>query len=129
MRTDVGVLLPMGMLVADMVPDNPGTWFFHCHVANHLRMGMQATYTVERLRPAASGVGHPPKPAEHVQIRNGDCRNPGIGPTSREHSRAEVPFLTSPSRGGMAEPFSMADGVPFGTDDFAENPSRVVRRS
>jgi FtsP/CotA-like multicopper oxidase with cupredoxin domain len=46
MRTDVGALLPMGMLVADMVPDNPGTWFIHCHVANHLRMGMQATYTV-----------------------------------------------------------------------------------
>lgn len=46
MRTDVGVLLPMGMMVADMVPDDPGTWFFHCHVANHLRMGMQATYVV-----------------------------------------------------------------------------------
>lgn len=46
MRMDVGSLLPMGMFVADMVPDNPGTWFVHCHVANHLRMGMQATYTV-----------------------------------------------------------------------------------
>jgi len=46
MRTDVGMLLPMGMLVADMVPDDPGTWFFHCHVSDHLRMGMQATYTV-----------------------------------------------------------------------------------
>ncbi len=46
MRTDVGTLLPMGMMVADMMPDNPGKWFFHCHVANHLRMGMQATYTV-----------------------------------------------------------------------------------
>ena len=47
MRTDVGSLLPMGMMVADMVPDNPGTWFFHCHVAPHLKMGMQATYVVE----------------------------------------------------------------------------------
>lgn len=46
MRTDVGTLLPMGMFVADMVPDNPGTWFFHCHVAAHLRMGMQAMYVV-----------------------------------------------------------------------------------
>jgi FtsP/CotA-like multicopper oxidase with cupredoxin domain len=34
------------MLVADMVPDNPGTWFLHCHVANRLRMATQATYTV-----------------------------------------------------------------------------------
>lgn len=48
MRTDVGALLPMGMLVADMVPDNPGTWLIHCHVSDHLRMGMQAVYTVSR---------------------------------------------------------------------------------
>lgn len=46
MRTDMGSLLPMGMLVADMVPDNPGTWLFHCHVSFHLKFGMQAQYTV-----------------------------------------------------------------------------------
>ena len=46
MRTDVAALLPMGMLVADMQPDNPGTWLFHCHVSAHLRMGMQAFFTV-----------------------------------------------------------------------------------
>ena len=39
--------LPMGMFVADMVPDNPGTWLFHCHVSAHLRMGMQAFFIVE----------------------------------------------------------------------------------
>jgi len=48
MRTDVGALLPMGMFVADMTPDNPGKWLFHCHVSAHLRAGMQAFYTVER---------------------------------------------------------------------------------
>lgn len=48
MRTDVGMLLPMGMMVADMVPDNPGRWLLHCHVADHMRMGMQALYTVEK---------------------------------------------------------------------------------
>ncbi|HUL49103.1 MAG TPA: multicopper oxidase domain-containing protein [Gemmatimonadales bacterium] len=46
MRTDVAALLPMGMVVADMVPDNPGVWLFHCHVSNHLRMGMQMRYEV-----------------------------------------------------------------------------------
>lgn len=46
MRTDVTSLMPMEMVVADMIPDNPGVWLFHCHVADHLRMGMQATYTV-----------------------------------------------------------------------------------
>jgi hephaestin len=46
MRTDVAALLPMGMVVADMVPDNAGVWLFHCHVSNHLRMGMQMRYEV-----------------------------------------------------------------------------------
>lgn len=39
-------LLPMDMLVADMIPDNPGTWLFHCHTGPHLRAGMQAKYVV-----------------------------------------------------------------------------------
>lgn len=47
MRTDVATLLTMGMLIADMVPDNPGVWLFHCHVAPHFEAGMTATYTVE----------------------------------------------------------------------------------
>lgn len=46
MRTDMASLLPMGMLVADMAPDNPGSWLFHCHVGPHLAFGMQAQYTV-----------------------------------------------------------------------------------
>jgi len=46
MRTDVAALLPMGMVTADMVPDDPGIWLFHCHVAPHLVMGMQALYRV-----------------------------------------------------------------------------------
>jgi hephaestin len=46
MRTDVAALLPMGMAVADMTPDNPGIWLFHCHVGAHLMMGMQGRYEV-----------------------------------------------------------------------------------
>lgn len=46
MRTDVTSLLTMGMIVADMVPDNPGKWLFHCHVRGHLIAGMQAHYSV-----------------------------------------------------------------------------------
>jgi hephaestin len=51
MRTDVVSLVTMGMVVADMVPDNPGTRLFHCHVLNHLMAGMQARYTVEAAQP------------------------------------------------------------------------------
>ena len=51
MRTDVGALLPMGMIIADMVPDNPGTWLFHCHVSGHLRAGMTSIYRVLEAGP------------------------------------------------------------------------------
>ena len=46
-RSDVASLLTMGMIIADMEPDNPGTWLFHCHVGPHLQAGMSALYTVE----------------------------------------------------------------------------------
>ena len=46
MRMDTIDLLPATMVVADMVPDDPGTWLFHCHVADHIRAGMQTRYRV-----------------------------------------------------------------------------------
>jgi len=46
MRTDLVQLPAMGMIVADMTPDNPGTWLFHCHVNIHLAGGMEARYQV-----------------------------------------------------------------------------------
>jgi len=46
MRTDVLSLSFMGMAIADMVPDNPGTWLFHCHVSFHNSAGMAVRYRV-----------------------------------------------------------------------------------
>jgi hephaestin len=46
MRTDVVSLLPATMVVADMVPDDPGTWLFHCHVNDHIAAGMISRYRV-----------------------------------------------------------------------------------
>ncbi len=45
-RTDVVELLPASMKVADMRASNPGAWMFHCHVAEHMREGMFARYTI-----------------------------------------------------------------------------------
>ena len=45
-RTDMVELLPASMRVVDMVPDNPGTWWYHCHVPAHLLLGMSALFTV-----------------------------------------------------------------------------------
>ena len=46
MRTDTVPLLPMAMTAADMIPDTPGTWLFHCHVNDHFEGGMKALFTV-----------------------------------------------------------------------------------
>lgn len=48
MREDVLGLLPGQMVVADMVPDDVGTWLFHCHVTDHILAGMMALYTVTK---------------------------------------------------------------------------------
>ena len=47
MRMDMVELLPMSMLAVDMVPDEPGTWMYHCHVNDHLSAGMIALFTVD----------------------------------------------------------------------------------
>ncbi len=54
MRTDVLNLGTMGMIVADMTADNPGTWLFHCHIEPHLAAGMTARFVVG---PAVASVG------------------------------------------------------------------------
>jgi manganese oxidase len=46
MRTDVVGLLPAEMITADMTPDDPGIWMFHCHVNDHIRAGMITRYQV-----------------------------------------------------------------------------------
>ena len=45
-RTDVVELLPASMKIADMEADNPGSWLFHCHVAEHMMEGMFARFVV-----------------------------------------------------------------------------------
>jgi manganese oxidase len=46
-NTDVILLGPAQMETVDMVPDNPGTWLFHCHIEEHMDTGMMAMYRVE----------------------------------------------------------------------------------
>ena len=46
MRTDMLQILPGGMQVFDMQPDDPGTWLLHCHVNDHILAGMQELFTV-----------------------------------------------------------------------------------
>jgi hypothetical protein len=46
MRTDVAQLSMMQMATADMIPDDVGTWLFHCHVSFHNEEGMAIRYRV-----------------------------------------------------------------------------------
>jgi FtsP/CotA-like multicopper oxidase with cupredoxin domain len=45
-HTDVIELLPASMKSVDMIPDDPGTWMFHCHVNDHILAGMITLYEV-----------------------------------------------------------------------------------
>ena len=45
-RRDTLFLLPLGTETADMVPDAPGLWLFHCHLDDHMDAGMMARYEV-----------------------------------------------------------------------------------
>jgi manganese oxidase len=46
MRTDMIMLTPMMSAVADMVPDNPGIWLYHCHMPGHFGGGMYTRFQV-----------------------------------------------------------------------------------
>jgi manganese oxidase len=45
-RTDVLSIVSAQMVTADMVPENPGIWLFHCHISDHMLAGMVARYQV-----------------------------------------------------------------------------------
>jgi len=46
-NTDVIELVPGSMISVDMTAENPGTWLYHCHVADHVTAGMITTYTIK----------------------------------------------------------------------------------
>jgi len=46
MRSDMVMLTPMTSAIADMVPDNPGIWLFHCHMPGHVEAGMTSRFEV-----------------------------------------------------------------------------------
>ncbi len=45
-RTDVLSVASAQMITADMVPDDPGIWLYHCHISDHMLAGMMARYQV-----------------------------------------------------------------------------------
>ncbi len=45
-RVDVMELMPASLKVVDMIPDDIGTWLYHCHVNDHIMAGMSSLFTV-----------------------------------------------------------------------------------
>jgi FtsP/CotA-like multicopper oxidase with cupredoxin domain len=46
-RTDVLSLVSAQMVTADMTPDVPGIWLYHCHISDHMLAGMVGRYEVK----------------------------------------------------------------------------------
>lgn len=57
LRTDVVELLPGSMVTSDLLADNPGSWLFHCHVADHMMEGMYAPF---KIHPAGHFLARSP---------------------------------------------------------------------
>ena len=51
-RTDVLSVISAQMITADMVPDAPGIWIYHCHISVHKSMG--CSRATARSTPARS---------------------------------------------------------------------------
>ena len=45
-RIDVAEVFPASAKTYDLIPDNPGTWMFHCHVNDHVVAGMMTKFTI-----------------------------------------------------------------------------------
>ena len=73
---DVIPLLPAQTETVDMLADNPGTWMFQCHVADHLIAGMMATYRIQPAHPRSCPVQFgeanfwPGKPSFQMPLTN-----------------------------------------------------------
>ncbi len=40
-------LVSAQMVTADMTPDAPGIWLYHCHISDHMLAGMVGRYEVK----------------------------------------------------------------------------------
>lgn len=60
---------PNGYIVLRFKADNPGVWFFHCHVDWHLEQGLAAVFIEDPL-----SIQSQTPPADYYQI----CKNGGI---------------------------------------------------
>lgn len=43
---DVITVPPGGYAIVRFIADNPGVWFFHCHIEPHMHTGMQGMFKV-----------------------------------------------------------------------------------
>jgi len=61
-RTDVLVVTSAQMVTADMVPDAPGIWLYHCHISDHMLAGMIARYQVKPRQESGTSQIEPQTP-------------------------------------------------------------------
>ena len=61
-RTDVLAVTSAQMITADMIPDAPGIWLYHCHISDHMLAGMVARYEVKAAAATEAKRLTPQKP-------------------------------------------------------------------
>ena len=57
---DTATLWPLGWTALRMVANNPGVWYFHCHINSHLIMGMSFAIVVapDKIEDPSDGIAY-----------------------------------------------------------------------
>lgn len=76
-------LLAGSVQTADMFCDDPGIWFFHCHINDHIAAGMKTFYTVSPDGLIQAGAG---------DLLSGCSANVSISCPVRSSILAEHPY-------------------------------------
>jgi manganese oxidase len=67
-RTDVVSVVSAQMVTADMVPDAPGIWLYHCHISDHMMAGMTARYEVTAREASRGGSPRRDRNFKSIQL-------------------------------------------------------------
>ncbi|KAI1322700.1 multicopper oxidase [Xylariaceae sp. FL0255] len=81
MRRDTFVIYPLGVFVLRFRADNPGVWFFHCHIEWHLSSGLAVTMVEAPLELQKSLT----IPQDHLDV----CAQDGIATTGNAAGNTE----------------------------------------
>jgi len=104
-----------GWVVIRFLANNPGMWFFHCHLDAHVPMGLGMVFAVENGTTPGSML--PPPPDDLPMCKPGPKRRHQEPPPPPPSPEAKVPHLSPPERPEAAEDPARGGATRSGGDE------------